>query len=119
MKRTDADKRRAVEIALADPEIAAQSDREIARICGVGHPFVASVRSECASSESSELELDSSSEPEKTKGADGKKRPVNRKQAAAQKQKILDAIKASPDASNLKIAKQVGCDDKTVASCGS
>ena len=44
LRRTSADKRRAVTIALADPEWAELSDREIARLCGVSHTFVAQLR---------------------------------------------------------------------------
>ncbi len=38
------DKRNAVEQALGDPELSRWSDREIAKQCGVTHPFVAKVR---------------------------------------------------------------------------
>jgi uncharacterized ParB-like nuclease family protein len=44
LRRTRADKRRAVETALADPEWAALSDRDIAKLCNVTHPFVGNVR---------------------------------------------------------------------------
>lgn len=44
LRRTNADKRRAVEVLLRDEEWAAWSDREIARRCGVGAPLVAEVR---------------------------------------------------------------------------
>ncbi|MCZ7683892.1 MAG: hypothetical protein M5U28_36055 [Sandaracinaceae bacterium] len=43
-RRTNADKRRAVEAMLRDSEWAAWSDREIARRCKVTHPFVAKLR---------------------------------------------------------------------------
>jgi hypothetical protein len=43
MRRTSADKRRAVETLLADAEWAQWSDREISRRCGVAHSFVADV----------------------------------------------------------------------------
>jgi hypothetical protein len=46
LRRTNADKRRAVSRLLDDAEWSAWSDREIARQCGVTHPFVARVRSE-------------------------------------------------------------------------
>lgn len=45
LRRSNADKRKAVETLLADAEWALMSDREAARTCGVTHPFVASVRS--------------------------------------------------------------------------
>lgn len=44
LRRTNADKRRAVMTLLEDDEWGAWSDREIARRCGVSHPFVASIR---------------------------------------------------------------------------
>lgn len=43
-RRTNDDKRRAVDIMLADPEWAMLPDREIARLCAVTHPFVAAQR---------------------------------------------------------------------------
>lgn len=45
LRRTNADKRRAVETLLRDPEWSRWSDREIARRCGVSHPFVGALRS--------------------------------------------------------------------------
>ncbi|WP_295851011.1 hypothetical protein [uncultured Xylophilus sp.] len=44
LRRTNADKRKAVQGALAHPVSGTWSDREIAKHCGVTHPFVASVR---------------------------------------------------------------------------
>src|SRR5204863_6394655 len=44
LRRTNADKRRAVGLLLADAEWRAWSDREIARRCAVDHRFVADVR---------------------------------------------------------------------------
>ena len=46
LRRTNADKRRAVERLLADPEWSQWSDREIARRCRVTQPFVSRVRSD-------------------------------------------------------------------------
>lgn len=48
LRRSNADKRRAVELLLRDGEWAAWSDREIARRCNVTHPFVAALREELA-----------------------------------------------------------------------
>jgi hypothetical protein len=45
LRRTNADKRKAVESMLADPEWAKWSDHKIADACGVSHPFVAAIRS--------------------------------------------------------------------------
>jgi len=44
LRRTRADKRRAVETALADPEWAQLSDRDVAKMCGVSHTLVSQVR---------------------------------------------------------------------------
>lgn len=44
LRRTNEDKRRAVRTLLDDAEWATWSDRKIAEACGVGHPFVASLR---------------------------------------------------------------------------
>ena len=46
LARTTADKRRAVLAALRHPSLAGQSDREIARICGVSPPTIKTVRSD-------------------------------------------------------------------------
>lgn len=45
LRRTNDDKRRSVLAMLADAEWSSWSDREIARRCGVTHPFVAALRS--------------------------------------------------------------------------
>lgn len=44
LRRSNADKRKAVETLLRDKEWGRWSDREIAKACGVTHPFVASIR---------------------------------------------------------------------------
>jgi hypothetical protein len=46
LRRTNADKRRAVETLLSDEEWSLWSDREIARRCAVTHPFVIKMREE-------------------------------------------------------------------------
>lgn len=45
LRRTNDDKRRAVQTMLDDAEWSTWSDRDIAKQCGVSHPFVAAVRS--------------------------------------------------------------------------
>lgn len=45
LRRTNADKRKSVMALLEDDEWSAMSDREIARHCGVTHPFVGKLRS--------------------------------------------------------------------------
>jgi len=44
LPRTNADKRNAVEIALADPEWSTMSTREIAKLCNVSHNMVAEIQ---------------------------------------------------------------------------
>jgi hypothetical protein len=44
MRRTNADKRRAVETLLADAEWAAWSDNQIAKACGVSDHFVGALQ---------------------------------------------------------------------------
>ena len=66
LRRTQADKRRAVELLLADEEWRARSDRWIAKACGVSDHLVADLRA-TASSRSS---------PHRT-GQDGKVRPAS------------------------------------------
>ena len=54
LRRTNADKRRAVSVLLADLEWAGWSDRDIARQCGVSHPFVAKLKESHAGNVTSE-----------------------------------------------------------------
>jgi len=49
LRRTNADKRRAVELLLRDDEWRQWSDRKIADVCAVSQPFVGSIRREVAS----------------------------------------------------------------------
>lgn len=70
LRRSNADKKRSVELALAEwPKI---SDREIARICSVSHNFVSEHRAQLSSDDSSTRI-----------GADGKTRKVPAKPAEA------------------------------------
>ena len=65
LKRTNADKRRSVELALAEwPNV---SDRQIAEICAVGHDMVAGIRA-------GQLAENASCEPQPRVGKDGKAR---------------------------------------------
>lgn len=76
LRRSDEDKKRAVRLVLGTPEHADKSDRLIAEICRVGHPFVAKIRAKSSTG------TDSSSKPRV--GKDKKKRaaPVKDKPAA-------------------------------------
>lgn len=67
LARSNADKRRAVGLLLADPEWSKWSDRVIAEKCGVGYKLVADVRDQLR-------ETRSSTPPAKRKGKDGKLR---------------------------------------------
>jgi hypothetical protein len=69
LRRSAADKKHAVELLLADGKWSKKSDRWIAEAAGVGHPFVAKVRSQ--------LESDSSSAPRV--GQDGKTRKLRKR----------------------------------------
>lgn len=66
LRRTNADKRRAVELALADEEIARLSTAEIARLCGVSRPMVETARQDATVASSERM------------GADGKLYPARR-----------------------------------------
>jgi hypothetical protein len=71
LRRTNADKRRAVETLLADPEWSKWSDRMIAERCAVHHQLVATVRAASG-------RLDDSSSSAPRKGRDGKTRRAPR-----------------------------------------
>ena len=70
LRRSNADKRRAVEVLLRDEQWRTWSDREIARVCGVGHPLVADARRQLEDSSSP------TPEPDIRRGADGVERNV-------------------------------------------
>jgi hypothetical protein len=72
LKRSNADKRRAVEMLLSDEEWRAWSDRQIADQCGVSHTFVALVRKETQPAQVATV----ATCPPKRKGADGKSYPA-------------------------------------------
>lgn len=75
LKRSNADKRRAVELALADKEWRKWSDRKIAEHCGVHPETVGNVRRQLS-------ESDSSPTPPTRLGADGKERRLPSKPTA-------------------------------------
>lgn len=72
LRRTNADKRRAVETLLRDPEWSAWSDRAIAEACRVTHPFVAQVREQVVTVTTREQ---ANAEDRRT-GRDGKSYPA-------------------------------------------
>lgn len=76
LRRTNADKRHMVSILLSDPVWAAWTDSRIADVCGVSHPFVATLRREHQKVPNSAA----ASVMNHTRcGADGKAYPASRK----------------------------------------
>lgn len=86
LNRTNADKRRSVEIMLADEEWSEWSNRRIAEHCGVGDDLVADVRRQVPESGTSDAEAEGAQVPEsgtstpakpaKRVGKDGKSYPA-------------------------------------------
>lgn len=109
LRRSNADKRRAVVMALTDSTLQKWSDRKIAELCGVSHEFVGSIRGEVST-----VDTSPPSEPSKNTGADGVAQPATKADAEMQRQKIVAAIAANEGDSDRKIAELVGCDHKTV-----
>lgn len=82
LRRTNADKRRAVEMALKDKEWAAMSNRAVAEHVGVDESSVRKTRDELE-----QLRENRSSQKEETRtGRDGKKRKLPKKRRAKPKQ---------------------------------
>lgn len=77
LRRTNADKRRAVKALLADEEWSQWSDREIARQAGVSDRFVNKVRSEVRNVRTSTVTAESA-EPPNRKAADGSIQPAQK-----------------------------------------
>lgn len=73
LRRTNADKRRAVKAILADDEWSQKSSRWIAETCGVSRFLVDGIRIELAENANSPIEGDSA-----RLGQDGKRRPAHR-----------------------------------------
>lgn len=80
LRRTNADKRRAVSLLLHDDEWSQRSDRWIAEKCGVGHPLVAEMRHQLEDSSSCDVATGGVTEPQAATrtGKDGKKRRTRR-----------------------------------------
>ena len=109
LRRSNADKRRAVVMALGDATLQKWSDRKIAELCGVSDPFVGQIRGEVQTVSTSPVV-----EATKKTGADGVSQPSTKADAEMQRQKIVAAIVANEGDSDRKIAELVGCDHKTV-----
>ena len=90
-RRTNRDKRRAVETLLHDEEWSKLGDRKIADICAVSHPFVMQVRAEVVT-------VTTCDPPTKRLGRDGKQYPATRNSArqngtrAVARESDIDAI---------------------------
>lgn len=113
LRRTNADKRRAVETLLSDAEWSQWSDRIIADKAGVSHPTVAAIRRELENFTSCDdptsraaTTIGSTDEPTKRIGADGKARAVPTRdlqkamrgmERSAAKRQIKKALKAEQD----------------------
>lgn len=100
LRRTNADKRHAVEMALADPEWESWSNSAVAELCGVDDKTVAKVRSERQSgsevpnltSEETEAEqgLTEKPTPKSRKGKDGKKYPAKQSKTPPKSEPVTE-----------------------------
>ncbi len=100
LRRTTEDKKRAVSLAFEDEELKGLTDRAIAEICRVGHPFVAKLRPSTGTDSSSAGGTDSTSngdEP-KRKGKDGKSYSGKTNGSKSKKGKSNSKSKAKPEA---------------------
>lgn len=79
LRRTNADKRRAVDAMLRDEEWRGWTDRLIARQCGVSNRFVSDMRAEAVVNGS---QLEEPTAPETRTGTDGKNYPAQRQKPA-------------------------------------
>lgn len=93
LRRTNADKRRAVERLLLDEEWCCWSDREIAKQCRVDHKTVSKIRDNLQTGG----EIPTSME---RKGSDGKIYNVNKELTS---EELLEKIKESPDELQLSL----------------
>lgn len=96
LRRSNADKRKAVETLLNDKEWAEWSDREIAKRCGVTHPFVASIRApkpkaQPVSQREKEVVTVTTSAPEAAPVRDSVKTEAPAKQEPAAKAETIDS----------------------------
>ena len=79
VRRTNADKRCSVEVALTEKTLRERSSREIAKLCGVGHQLVDTIRREHGENEGIQVdESSTSTATAKRIGGDGKMHPAER-----------------------------------------
>jgi hypothetical protein len=118
LRRTNEDKRRAVERLLADEEWASWSDRKIGTAAGVTHVFVAKVRSQVVTVTTSKagrtVTVDTWAEPEteqpaleKRTGSDGKQYPVKNKQPEPQPEPQIEHVASPKDSTDKYAAHRV------------
>lgn len=94
LRRTNADKRRAVETLLNDEEWVSWSDRQIAEKAGVSPNFVGDVRRQLSSDDSSQGEMP---EPARRRGRDGRRRKApSRIKLTVSNSNGADGSKATP-----------------------
>lgn len=91
--RTNADKRRAVSMLLADGEWAAKSDRWIAETARVSHEFVRSIRGD--------------EKPGRVETKDGRTEPASKKHVAKSIQEV-STVDTSPDATTIESLESLG-----------
>jgi flagellar biosynthesis GTPase FlhF len=89
LRPTQEDKRKAVTRLLTDPEWGKWADREIARQCGVSHPFVATVRGELAQADGAAGAGEAEDEGRKYRDKHGTE-SVMRKRRAGKKEEASD-----------------------------
>lgn len=95
LRRTNEDKRRAVEILLADSEWVGNTDRWIAEMAGVSHPFVSSIRSQVVTVTTSQK--GGAVEPTVRKGKDGKSyfQPAANRETSEHSAAPIDRVEAA------------------------
>lgn len=115
LKRSNRDKRRAVEQILRDAEWGTWSDRKIAEHCGVSNDFVSAMRRQVSSDDTSgdgqapESGTSEAPKPAKRVGRDGKKYLVKSKPAPPAE----EAKPKGPDLAALAAPYQRACNDLT------
>lgn len=102
LKRTNADKRKAVETLLQDAEWATWSDRKIAEVCGVGHPFVAAIR---------KPEVAAKQQENRVASAVKKARVESDSTPAVSTPKVAEPVRAAAEPSATTPAEEVPEDD--------
>ena len=118
LRRTNEDKRRAVERLLADDEWAGWTDNRIAKAAGVSQPFVGSIRRQVitviTSTPGRTVTVDTwaepeaeKTEPEKRTGSDGKQYPVKKKQPEAEPELQIEPVASRKDSADKYAAHKV------------